>query len=229
MFMHNGNVGAFSVIRRRLIVGLKAEAFDFAASRVSPQRWCGSRMLNSRPSPPITFCLPLLLLHAAQGGSDSAFCFALFLNQLDRYDEPLDADEMRKKLENVVVILNKVHGGLPISTPPHVRTAHYNPRLPPYATAFPPPLFSHLNTQYSKAAEEEGIQASSMLNFVLTDGYSLVATRYLRDPLKTQVGAATLYFASGTNYHCVDGMKARREHEQERTSRERTFDGNVGG
>lgn len=61
-----------------------------------------------RPSPPINFYLFFLFLHAVQGGSDSAFCFALFLNQIDRYDEPLDADEMRKKLENVVVILNKV-------------------------------------------------------------------------------------------------------------------------
>ena len=49
-----------------------------------------------------------------------------------------------------------------------------------------------------------------MLNFVLTDGYTLVATRFLRDPHKTQVGAATLYFASGTDYHCVDGMSNKR-------------------
>lgn len=58
-----------------------------------------------------------------------------------------------------------------------------------------------------------------MLNFVLTDGYSLVATRYLRDPLKTQVGAATLYFASGTNYHCVDGKKAGGKNERKTKGR----------
>lgn len=46
-----------------------------------------------------------------------------------------------------------------------------------------------------------------MLNFVLTDGYTLVATRYLRDPRNTQSGAATLYFASGTDYHCEDGKE----------------------
>lgn len=51
-----------------------------------------------------------------------------------------------------------------------------------------------------------------MLNFVLTDGYTLVATRYIRDPRHTMSGAATLYFASGTGYHCVDGQcKGKKE------------------
>lgn len=46
-----------------------------------------------------------------QGGSDSAFCFALFLNQLERYDLPLDANELRQKLEMVVIQLNEVSSG----------------------------------------------------------------------------------------------------------------------
>lgn len=35
MFMHNGNVGAFSTVRRRLLKTLKDDIFDYAASRVS--------------------------------------------------------------------------------------------------------------------------------------------------------------------------------------------------
>lgn len=41
---------------------------------------------------------------------------------------------------------------------------------------------------------------------MLTDGYTLVATRYLRDPRRLTSGPATLYFASGTGYRCVDGV-----------------------
>ena len=73
MFMHNGNVGAFSIIRRRLIVGLKAEAFDFAASRVRvslPPSRAALLVCPGRPLPAHTHCHRL----AGRVGLGLLFC-----------------------------------------------------------------------------------------------------------------------------------------------------------
>ncbi|EDQ85888.1 uncharacterized protein MONBRDRAFT_34060 [Monosiga brevicollis MX1] len=110
---------------------------------------------------------PHLFDYAAdRGGSDSAFCFALFLNLLERYDAPLPPAIMHAHLIQVIHIL-------------------------------------------SEAADQLGIADMSMLNFVVSDGVSLAATRFLRDPHNTQPGPATLYYAAGTRFFCTDEQKGQ--------------------
>ena len=58
--------------------------------------------------------------------------------------------------------------------------------------------------ELEQVADANNLRQASMLNFVLTDGEHTVCTRYLRDPDGTQAGAATLYFAAGAGYECVD-------------------------
>jgi predicted glutamine amidotransferase len=39
IFMHNGNVGAFQAVRRKLLATLRPDLFDYAAERVRTTGW----------------------------------------------------------------------------------------------------------------------------------------------------------------------------------------------
>lgn len=58
------------------------------------------------------------------------------------------------------------------------------------------------------ASIAEGVDAVSMLNFVVSDGYTMVATRVVRQKSSAADGeyspGASLYFASGNQFECVD-------------------------
>jgi glutamine amidotransferase len=54
----------------------------------------------------------------------------------------------------------------------------------------------------SRVQEEAGVQADvSLLNYVVTDGNSLIATRYVSPDSQTP---ASLYYAEGTTFRCSD-------------------------
>lgn len=52
----------------------------------------------------------------------------------------------------------------------------------------------------NEACDAEGVEDISMLNMVVSDGYTLIATRYIRDIRDLGEQAASLYFASGSGY-----------------------------
>eukprot|EP00047_Mylnosiga_fluctuans_P012762 m.27711 g.27711 ORF g.27711 m.27711 type:complete len:1166 (+) comp4449_c0_seq1:65-3562(+) len=128
MWMHNGMIGGFKMVRRRLLAQLRDEAFAFAVSK---------------------------------GSSDSALCFALFINELADPRVRCSPDQLRVHLDRVIQVI-------------------------------------------CDAVEAEGVQEPSMLNFVVSDGCSLLATRYIFSPHDESVPPASLYFASGTRYECKD-------------------------
>jgi len=61
------------------------------------------------------------------------------------------------------------------------------------------------------ACDAEGVEGASLLNFVVSDGNTLVATRYVHVAAsaspeeKANARAATLYFASGTRFEAEEG------------------------
>lgn len=91
------------------------------------------------------------------GSSDSALCFAVFLNLVPDKMVASTPDEMRERLDRTIVIL---------------RTA----------------------------LRETGVQDMSLLNFVVSDGDSLLASRVVVDPQNPDAPAASLYHASGNSY-----------------------------
>lgn len=105
-----------------------------------------------------------------QGGTDSEWAFALFLDCLDRagYDPDQDRSEqggfghvaLRKALLRTIERINAFIDQIP-------------------------------------ASQLEGVDTRSLLNFAVTDGHSVVCSRYIGS--KTDE-AASLYFSSGTNW-----------------------------
>ncbi len=96
----------------------------------------------------------------AKGASDSALCFALFLDELGGDDTtPLAPAVMLQKLARVIARIDE-------------------------------------------AAAAAGVTDPSLLNFVLTDGVTLVASRYATpaQPGEPPTQAASLYFSSGSRY-----------------------------
>eukprot|EP00048_Salpingoeca_helianthica_P005901 m.93046 g.93046 ORF g.93046 m.93046 type:complete len:1282 (+) comp13796_c0_seq2:297-4142(+) len=137
MWMHNGMIGGFRHVRRRLLSTLNDTAFAFAVSK---------------------------------GESDSALCFALFINELKDVWTTCPPDVLRQHLDRVISVINA-------------------------------------------AVLAEGVTEVSMLNFVVSDGRSLLATRYVFDPKNaTDPVAASLYFASGTRYECKDAAECEGEY-----------------
>eukprot|EP00123_Amoebidium_parasiticum_P016955 comp23657_c0_seq1/m.40423 comp23657_c0_seq1/g.40423 ORF comp23657_c0_seq1/g.40423 comp23657_c0_seq1/m.40423 type:complete len:1229 (-) comp23657_c0_seq1:226-3912(-) len=130
MFMHNGQVGGLTKIKRRLMSNMKDHAFDYACKH----------------------------------SSDSALSFALFLDQLENNMEIHTADEMRRMLQNVVKKITDIQ-------------------------------------------EQEGVQEISMLNYVVSDGFTIVATRWVRDPTNPEAAPASLYMAAGANFEVVEGTE----------------------
>jgi predicted glutamine amidotransferase len=124
--MHNGGIGGFTKVSRKLIGLLDQFAFDWLMSRGA--------------------C------------TDSLVAFAIFLSLLD--GDALTqrtTDELRRLLDRTISIIEEV-------------------------------------------LDTEGLNNVSLLNFCLADGSVLLCTRYIRAPNGHAPGAASLYFACGTNF-----------------------------
>eukprot|EP00178_Gracilaria_changii_P007377 TRINITY_DN234_c0_g1_i17.p1 TRINITY_DN234_c0_g1~~TRINITY_DN234_c0_g1_i17.p1 ORF type:complete len:1342 (+),score=132.22 TRINITY_DN234_c0_g1_i17:2494-6519(+) len=91
------------------------------------------------------------------GSSDTALCFAVFLNLLGDPLAPCTPEKLRACLQETVLILHH-------------------------------------------AAHEVNAKETSLLNFVVSDGESIVASRYVVSPNDPHAQAASLYYASGNNY-----------------------------
>jgi len=118
MFMHNGNVGDFYKVRRRLLAGLSLEAYNSCQS-----------------------------FH-----SDSAVCFAVFLNQLSDMHADLNSIELSQKMNETLRII-------------------------------------------SEASEAEGCEERSLMNFVVSDGKTVIATKFA-----SSGNCASLYMAAGSTF-----------------------------
>lgn len=124
LWMHNGMVGNFAKVRRKLLAELDGFAFDFAAEN---------------------------------GGSDSALCFAVFLSLIGDVMERGNPDKLRACLRETIMTLER-------------------------------------------ALKRIGANETSLLNFVVSDGESLAASRYVIDLQDKNAKAASLYYASGNSY-----------------------------
>lgn len=93
----------------------------------------------------------------SHGSSDTALCFAVFLNLIDDHMASCEPEHLRHCLERTILILKAA-----------LRTVN--------------------------ATE------TSLLNFVVSDGDSLVASRHVIDLANPDAGAASLYYASGSSY-----------------------------
>lgn len=125
MWMHNGMVADFHLIKRRLRHGLKDEFYDIIA-----------------------------------GTTDSEHAFALFLNELSDLDE-VSSEEIRKTLVWTISRLNEL-------------------------------------------TREAGIVAPSFYNFAVTNGETIVVSRYCSNP-NTQ--GASLHYARGDFFECLPDGK----------------------
>jgi predicted glutamine amidotransferase len=132
--MHNGGIGGFTKVTRKMIARLDQFAFDWLMRKGA--------------------C------------TDSLVAFAIFLSLLDGDARTQrTTDELRRLLDRTISIISEV-------------------------------------------LDAEGLQSVSLLNFCLADGSTLLATRYIRAPNGHPPGAASLYFACGTNFACSkEGQK----------------------
>ncbi|KAF5374877.1 hypothetical protein D9758_000327 [Tetrapyrgos nigripes] len=120
MFMHNGSIGEFPLIKRRLQQSLPDVAFNMV-----------------------------------QGNTDSEWAFALFLSMLPNPDAKSFTTEILKQaMFKTIARLNEL-------------------------------------------AEEANITEPSLLNFCITDGETVIATRYVSSRTDE---AASLWFSSGTSF-----------------------------
>jgi glutamine amidotransferase len=132
MFMHNGGIGAWKHVKRRLAASLKDEWFIFV-----------------------------------QGGTDSEWAFALFLDSMSKM-------------------------GYNPSKPPPNGFAHTVLRKAILET------IRRINKFIAEIPEEcREEDTRSLLNFAVTDGVSVVCTRYVSS---TTDEAASLFWSSGTNW-----------------------------
>ena len=136
MWMHNGNVGGWKYVKRRL------------ADSLGDQWFIG-----------------------VQGGTDSEWAFALFLDSLERAGHNPNSDPgndgfghtvLRKAMLQTIKRINQFIKDIP-----------------------------------EQFQGDEGLDTRSLLNFAVTDGQSVVCTRYVSS---TTDEAASLYFSSGTNW-----------------------------
>ena len=138
--MHNGNIGSWKNVKRRL------------AASLSDQWFLG-----------------------VQGGTDSEWAFALFLDSMERagHDPNTDPGEngfghavLRKAMLQTIKRINDFIAEIP-------------------------------KDSLEGDGEEGDGDTRSLLNFAVTDGHSVVCTRYVSS---TTDEAASLYFSSGTNW-----------------------------
>jgi glutamine amidotransferase len=149
MFMHNGGIGGWKYVKRRLAASLKDEWFIFV-----------------------------------QGGTDSEWAFALFLDSMSKMG--------------------------------------YNPSKPP-ANGFGHTVLRkailetirRINKFIAEIPEEcREEDTRSLLNFAVTDGVSVVCTRYVSSRTDE---AASLFWSSGTNWreNC-DASERKGDYKMER-------------
>jgi glutamine amidotransferase len=135
MFMHNGGVGGWKHIKRRLAESLA-------------DKWYLS----------------------VQGGTDSEWCFALFLDTLEQMEHD------------------------PSSTPPN----GFGPTVLRQAALRTIERTNDLIKNIPpEVIRREKVDTRSLLNFAITDGHSVVCTRYVRSRTDE---AASLYYSSGTSW-----------------------------
>ncbi|KAI1847199.1 hypothetical protein JX265_011874 [Neoarthrinium moseri] len=135
MWMHNGGLGGWSYIKRRLGEKLTDKWYLFV-----------------------------------QGGTDSEWAFALFLDRLERLGVDPSAEPaegfgpsiLRKALLQTIEVINELTMSIPESI-----------------------------------VQGENVDTRSLLNFAVTDGHSIICTRYVSS--KTDE-AASLYYSSGTQW-----------------------------
>eukprot|EP00050_Salpingoeca_kvevrii_P022695 m.130709 g.130709 ORF g.130709 m.130709 type:complete len:1157 (-) comp9793_c1_seq2:1936-5406(-) len=95
-----------------------------------------------------------------KGASDSALCFAIFLDEIADPFAILELNEMRRAVESVI-------------------------------------------HRIEAACIKQKCTVTNLLNFVVSDGHSIIATRYIWRPSPDNHDkAATMYFGSGTGYEC---------------------------
>lgn len=151
MWMHNGGLGGWKYIKRRLGERLH-------------DKW----YLN------------------VQGGTDSEWAFALFLDRLERLGtDPSSQPKkgfgpvlLRRAMLQTIEIINELTMGIPEST-----------------------------------VVSENVDTRSLLNFAVTDGHSIICTRYVSS--KTDE-AASLYFSSGTQWETKPSAGEDRDYQMER-------------
>ncbi|KAL0576360.1 glutamine amidotransferase subunit [Marasmius crinis-equi] len=120
MFMHNGGIAQFPLIKRQLQSALPDDIF-----------------------------------HVAQGNTDSEWAFALFLSKLPDPDaRSFTPDVLREAMSKTISSINEF-------------------------------------------AENSGITEPSLMNFCVTDGETVIATRYISSRTEE---AASLWFSSGTTF-----------------------------
>lgn len=147
MWMHNGNIGAWSYVKRRLVESLA-------------DRW----------------------YYALKGTTDSEYAFVLFLDALEKEGVDPGAEPeggfgpklLRRAMKRTIARINEFVKAVPAEH-----------KLP-------------------------DVETRSLLNFAVTDGYSVVVTRYVSS--KTDA-AASLYYSSGTAW--VEG-KVKGQFKMER-------------
>jgi glutamine amidotransferase len=135
MWMHNGGLGGWKYIKRRLGEKLHDKWYLFV-----------------------------------QGGTDSEWAFALFLDRLERLgvdpsSQPEDGFSpaiLRKALLQTIEEINELTMSIPESV-----------------------------------VQSENVDTRSLLNFAITDGHSIVCTRYVSSKSDE---AASLYYSSGTQW-----------------------------
>jgi glutamine amidotransferase len=151
MFMHNGGIGGWKYVKRRLAASLRDEWFIFV-----------------------------------QGGTDSEWAFALFLDSLSKMG--------------------------------------FNPSKPPSPGGFGHTVLrkailetiKRINDFIKEIPEEcREEDCRSLLNFAVTDGSSVVCTRYVSSRTDE---AASLFWSSGTNWRetCEEGQSKKGDYKMER-------------
>ncbi|GAP84045.1 putative glucosamine 6-phosphate synthetase protein [Rosellinia necatrix] len=151
MWMHNGGLGGWKYIKRRLGERLH-------------DKW----YLN------------------VQGGTDSEWAFALFLDRLERLGTDPSSQPrkgfgpsvLRRAMLQTIEIINELTMGIPEST-----------------------------------VRRENVDTRSLLNFAVTDGHSIICTRYVSS--KTDE-AASLYFSSGTQWEMKPTTRDDPDYQMER-------------
>lgn len=151
MWMHNGGLGGWKYIKRRLGERLH-------------DKW----YLN------------------VQGGTDSEWAFALFLDRLERLGfDPSSMPEkgfgptvLRRAMLQTIEVINELTTNIPESI-----------------------------------IQRENVDTRSLLNFALSDGHSVICTRYVSS--KTDE-AASLYFSSGTQWEARPSAGKDRDYQMDR-------------
>ncbi|KAI6162151.1 N-terminal nucleophile aminohydrolase [Pisolithus thermaeus] len=136
MFMHNGGIAEFHLIKRKLQSGLTDEIFNTVQGNTG---WT------------------IVVWHAYDysRSSDSEWAFALFLSKLPNpHAKSFTSKILQQAMLDTIAALNSY-------------------------------------------AEEAGITEPSLMNFCVTDGESVVATRYISS---RKDEAASLWFSSGTTF-----------------------------